>query len=375
MKRHRQRRQWIAAGVLSLLVGVGTFIACDGTIYDDLSADCPGCATYSVRFSYTKNVLYADAFAHYVKQVTLCAFDDTGLLVYTQTADSASLADNDQSMDVEDMPRGTYTLLAWAEGDGATDLSTGSTIDCYEYASLVVGQTTLDECTARLQRTNDTVDHNLTPLFHGLVENADLEERERGDDALVDMDLTCDTNHLVVVLMDYNGGSLDVDDFDFSVTSDNGLLDYDNSVISEAELTYLPWIESDSLLYDDDTSAGLRTRASLSAAKAELTLNRLTTDVDTRLHVYNANTGDEVLSIPLVDFVLYIREYYSSSSDQDYLDRQSSFTMTFFLINNSDSSGDSGSDDGGDDDGGNYSWMDAYIYINSWVVHLQDISL
>ena len=101
------------------------------------------------------------------------------------------------------------------------------------------------------------------------------------------------------------------------------------------------------------------TQSSLSAAIAELTVPRLMTDhADrSRLVIRNRENGETVVSIPLIDAALLVKGYYNREmSDQEYLDRQDVFSMTFFL----------------DEDD---RWMDTYIYINSWKVVLQDAEL
>ena len=352
-KRLRPRLKAALCGAVMAMVCV--FIACDDLVYDDLSG-CTDCTpTYTVRFTHTMNMSYADAFAHYVQSVTLCAFTSDGVLAYTQTAPADTLLAYDQSMDVADMPRGTYTLVAWAEGEEAT-------ADCYTRPTLTVGSTTIDELTCLLNRSYDSdgnayIDHDLTPLFHGMVENADLTELDYDGDRLVEVDLTKDTNVVRVVLQHLSGEDIDVDDFIFRITDSNGWLDYDNSLLADEELSYHPWSTysgTASVGTDDEDDDAL---TSVSVAIAELTVNRLTPDSDTRLTVYNAYSGMRVLSIPVVDYALLVKGNYNSSlTDQEYLDRQDEYAMTFFL----DESG---------------SWINTVIYINSWRVVLQDITM
>lgn len=72
--------------------------------------DQEGCeATRRVRFVYDMNMLYADAFAHEVKTVTLHAFDSEGKLVYSKTAPTSEIL-SEEGMNVDDMPSGVYDL-------------------------------------------------------------------------------------------------------------------------------------------------------------------------------------------------------------------------------------------------------------------------
>ena len=75
------------------------------------------------------------------------------------------------------------------------------------------------------------------------------------------------------------------------------------------------------------------------------------------LSITSRSNGKTVLSIPLIYYVLLVKGNYNRSmSDQEYLDRQDEYNMTFFL----------------QDDG---SWLAASIIINSWRVVLSSVEL
>ena len=64
-----------------------------------------------------------------------------------------------------------------------------------------------------------------------------------------------------------------------------------------------------------------------------------------------------MLSIPVADYALLVKGNYNSSmSNQEYLDRQDEYNMTFFL----------------DEDG---DWLSASIIVNSWRVVLNNDTL
>jgi phosphoglycerate dehydrogenase-like enzyme len=66
--------------------------------------------------------------------------------------------------------------------------------------------------------------------------------------------------------------------------------------------------------------------------------------------------GDEVVRLPLAEYALLVKGYYREGmSNQEYLDRQDEYTLTFFL-----------------DEG---VWLDAYILINSWRVVVNNTEL
>ncbi|MCD8312701.1 MAG: FimB/Mfa2 family fimbrial subunit, partial [Bacteroidales bacterium] len=94
-----------------------------------------------------------------------------------------------------------------------------------------------------------------------------------------------------------------------------------------------------------------------SAAVAEFTVARLVEDHDVRLTITNAEKDEVILSIPLIDIVLMVKDFYNQDmSDQEYLDRQDEYSLVFFI----------------DDEG---RWVDSYIYINTWRVVLQSAGL
>lgn len=102
---------------------------------------------------------------------------------------------------------------------------------------------------------------------------------------------------------------------------------------------------------------GISTRSVFSAAIAELTVARLVKGQNSRLAVSNNETGEVVFSIPLIDYALLVKGFYNRDmDDQEYLDREDTYDMVFFL-------------DEGD------RWVDTHIYINSWKVVLQDTDL
>lgn len=338
--------------ITSLLRGVmgivasAALTACDGMIYDD-GGECE--TTYSVTFTYTMNTSYADAFAHYAPTVTLCAFDGDGTLAYTKTVDGATLAANGQTMDVSDITPGTYTIVAWAEGETVTD-------GCYEYGGLTVGSTKTDDVTCRLTRDDDGgAGWQLTPLFHGMAEDADLTEPSGGGERNVTVDLTKDTNELTVILQHLSGEAVDAADFSFSVTDNNGTLAYDNSLLAD-DITYQAYetATGEATLYDDDEEDD-SAQTTVSAAIARFSLNRLFADGDTRLTISDGD-GARVLSIPVTDYALLVKSNYGELTDQEYLDREDDYSMTFFL----DESG---------------SWYSASIIINGWRVVMEDMDM
>ena len=308
--------------------------------------DQEGCeATRRVRFVYDMNMLYADAFAHEVKTVRLHAFNQNGKLVYTKTEPVERIL-ADGGMNLDDLTPGRYDLQVWAEGEQRHEGS-------YIYKGLDgdegIGKSDIRDFQTLVNREDKKVNHDLTPLFHGMMKNADL-TAVYGQTKTVTAKLTKDTNHFKVVLQHLSGNNLAPDDFDFVITDNNGYLDYDNNLLADDELIYPAWSKYAGKAGVTSSEGGEQT--SVSVAVAELTTNRLLTGHDMRLRVYNHSTGKSIINIPLVDYALLVKGNYNKAmSDQEYLDRQDSYDLVFFLNERNE-------------------WLATSIYINSWRVVL-----
>ncbi len=320
-------------------------VACDGSIYD-YEGDCS--ITYRVKFRYDWNMKYADAFASEVESVTLYVLDENGNVVWQRTETGEALAADDYAMTVDVEP-GTYDLLAWC---GTTDKASFAIPD----------SATREGLTCTMQREHDAggsafVRDELDRLFHGYLEKQDFADTEGV--YTITMPLKKNTNNVRIVLQHMSGEDIDYKKFEFAISDDNGSMDWDNSLLDDEPVTYYAWhVDSGQAEFEYDSSS-TRATSMFSAAVAELTVPRLMMENKgtARLTVRNTDTGKNVLSIRLIDALLLVKGYYNRPmSDQEYLDRQDEYSLTFFI-----------------DEG--YRWTDAYIYINSWRVVYKEIEL
>lgn len=339
---------------LTLLLLAGMMATSCEAIYED-QGDCT--TYYRVKFTYDMNMDFADAFAHNVRLVTLYIFDDEGRLAATQSESGSVLAQDGYMMNIEVMP-GTYTLVAWAEG-----WEEGST---FTYPDMQPNVHSLDDLSCRMNREYDEgnaayVDNDLTPIFHGMLRDQKLEELLDGGERILTINLTKNTRNVRVILQHLSGEDVHADDFTFSITDSNGHMNYDNSLRDDETLTYRAWTtyEGTAALNtpETETTAGTRdAQTQVGVAVAELTTGRLMTDQEPILTVRNTD-GETVLSIPLVDYALLVKGHYNRDmDDQEYLDRQDEYNMTFFLDEND-------------------RWVNSTIIINSWKVVLQDVGI
>lgn len=327
----------------ALAAAVLCMTACD-PILDDDYGDCT--VRHHVRFKYDYNMLGVDAFATQVEQVALYAFDADGVLRHqvNETADRIVAAGG--RMEVPFNPE-TFRLIAWCHN---TDCRTT------ELPPMECGTSTIGELTCRIggrtAREERTELCEIGPIFHG---EADCPKPENDDELnpLYTIPLVKNTNHIRIILQNLSSEPLPADRFDFTLVETNGLMNYDNSLLPDEQLTYVPF-------YTGGGTVEYRNRAAddnLNVAIAEFTFGRLMADRNPRLTVTNRETGDTVLSIPLTDYLKLARsEYLRSMGDQEYLDREDSYTLTFFL----------------DED---ESWHRAFILINSWRVVLMEVEI
>lgn len=336
--------------------------SCDNIIYDD-EGDCS--VTYRVAFRYDRNMKWADAFPSEVKSVHLYAFDKGGTLVWQNSGKGEALAADGYTMTL-DLPAGDYHLVAWCglENDGTR-------AESFSVPEARVGETRLEELRCRLSREYDAngahSKEKLYPLYHGMLDVSLPDMTYEGGEYTCTVPLTKDTNHVRVILQHLSGEPVDPADFTFRIEEENGLMEHDNSLLPDEMITY--WAHdkqsgTTGMGIDDypeqgrarQTAAQTSTRAvtSVSVAIADLTIGRLTKERKTYLTINNPE-GEIAARIPLRDYALLLKDGYDHEmTNEEYLDRQDEWALTFFLDERD-------------------KWIGVSIIINSWRVVLEDI--
>ena len=348
----------LTAAAASLLLS-----ACDSTIYDD-EGDCS--VTYQLSFRYDRNLKWADAFANEVASVHLYAFTPEGTLVREYNLPAAPIVAAGNTLTL-DLPTGDYRLVAWCGIDAAdTDVRS------FAVPELTVGSSTPDDLSCRLNRTPSAdygavCSDRLNFLFHG-AKDVHLPDLPDGGVHRDTISLTKDTNHIRIILQQLSGEGIDVRDFGFRIEDANGLMAYDNTLLPDEQITYLPWdtatgqagLGKDDLGQEAD---GTRAVIYVDGAIADLTVGRMMADRahDMMLTITNRSNGETVARVPVIDYALLSKEYYEMAyrhamSDQEFLDREDEYVLTFFL----------------DED---RRWISSSILIHSWRIVLQDVDL
>jgi hypothetical protein len=168
------------------------------------------------------------------------------------------------------------------------------------------------------------------------------------------LSLMKNTNSIRILLHELSGNDMDADKFIFEIHDNNGLYNWNNTLLEDEDITYSAWYQTTGSAEMEEYAT--RTVTEVNVALAELTIGRMRASKSPILHIKSRETGEDVFRIPLADYALLVKGYYRESmSDQEYLDRQDEYTMTFFL-----------------DEG---EWASSVIYINSWRVVLNDSGL
>ncbi len=327
-----------AALTAALLIVMCTSCDC---IYDDL-APCP--QGVRLRFVYDYNMEYANAFPKKVDCLTLYVYDQGGNFVTSQTETSEALAQENYRMTL-DLEPGDFHFVAYC----------GMACDAASFApvSKPTQGSALASLQTQLKRNGDTSEEELHGFYFGDLDMTVTEGTADYDEGTVS--LMKNTNNVHIMLEQLSGEPESPDDFSFSITDDNTLFACDNSLIPNGTVTYLPWAQG-------QQSTGTRADADgseeeVTVAYAELSCSRLVTGNSPRLTVRRAEDGEDVINIPLINYLMLMKsEAYSEMGSQEFLDRQSEWTMLFFL----DASG---------------SWISTRIVINDWVVRINDASM
>lgn len=359
----------IVVSAIASVLSLALLTSCDSAIYDG-EGDCD--VTYRLRFRYDMNMKFADAFSHEVKSVHLYVFSPEGKLVWQTIDDSEALSQEGYEIILPLQP-GDYKLMAWCGLDNGESF----------YVQEIAEGDTRDPLHCKLNRKSHPEDGaisdtDLHPLFHGTLD-VNLPESIDGGDFVYTMYLTKDTNVFRIVLQHLSGENIEVEDFSFKIEDNNGWLNHDNSLLDDENVIYHAWSKYSGSAGVDAPEAQLSvvscpssgentengkwetengaTRAitNVKVAIAELTVSRLvqrdwTKHAKPMLTIRKTSDNEVVARIPIIDYALLVKGNYNREmSDQEYLDRQDEYNMTFFLDENNH-------------------WLSTTVIINSWRV-------
>ena len=291
--------------LLHIICIVALFSSCDW-VNDDLS-DCPT-GTW-LKISYTYNILNVDAASTQVGDITILAFDKNDKYVDRLDVDSITLHQG-YCMVRLPFPEETYHLLIWGGISGYQ----------YQLPNLKAGQTERKSLNISLACDNkNQFNRKLNALFHSSLENITISEEYQ----VITAGLVKNTNYFSCILQDENNLPLRQEDFAFTLESTNGVIDYTNTPVGTTPTCYLPYRQELSL-----------TSEQIPIIHARLNTLRIMKGDDTTLSIKHTPSGKTILHLPLTQHLLLSKNYPNNIgdiSDQEYLDREDSYTLMFFI--------------------------------------------
>ena len=286
--------------LLHIICIVALFSSCDW-VNDDLS-DCPT-GTW-LKISYTYNILNVDAASTQVGDITILAFDKNDKYVDRLDVDSITLHQG-YCMVRLPFPEETYHLLIWGGISGYQ----------YQLPNLKAGQTERKSLNISLACDNkNQFNRKLNALFHSSLENITISEEYQ----VITAGLVKNTNYFSCILQDENNLPLRQEDFAFTLESTNGVIDYTNTPVGTTPTCYLPYRQELSL-----------TSEQIPIIHARLNTLRIMKGDDTTLSIKHTPSGKTILQ-----YLLLSKNYPNNIgdiSDQEYLDREDSYTLMFFI--------------------------------------------
>lgn len=315
-----------------------------GMVYEDL----PECHRgIELRFVYDYNLEFANAFPSQVDCLNVLVYDNEGKYITSRVETSEVLADEDYRM-IFDLPEGEYQFVAYG-GMACPEASFQFLNQPGEDISLYQNRVEL-----KPDLLTSPVGSLLHPLFYGKVEAAVTDKWDEYQH------ITChmmkDTNNIRVVLQQVNGDEIDANMFDFHLTDDNLLMNWNNDVVPTQTYDYRPWVTG------NDSPGELPAGNPATVCFAEFSTARLMTSNSPHLRINKVSPDlsrvasdaddDNVVDIPLIPYLLLVKsEVFKEMPDQEFLDRESRWTLFFFLDRTN-------------------KWIEVRIQVKNWVVRV-----
>lgn len=362
--------------LLSGLALTAALAACSA-VEDDSLPPCP--QGLDLSFTYSYNTERADMFRDHVGAVTVYLYDGEGKFLkdtlVTNTAAAAPLKAADYHL-YWPLPVGQYQYVAVARqraesivsAKGADTFSTPQPQKGDDIKSLL---TTLAHADAPLTATGDAdLDGRyavrnqglpLDTLWHGMdTDPARTPRRPKAVSVAFEkvtkdtVQLVRDTKYISIALrnVDAKAEPLEAADYDYRILDKgNDRLAWDNELASTTPLLYTPyvtWTTSDRI-------------GQTQALHADFMTSRLIWHDDLHddavLSIRNKRTGQETVRINLPDYLSQGRiapDYLLSGwSQQEYLDREYKYSLTFYLV------------------GGSWKYVELRVGVLSWAKRIQ----
>lgn len=337
-------------------------------IFDDIEPCKYG---VNLRFVYDYNMEFANAFPSKVDCVTLYIYDENGNYVGTRTETTDVLKNEDYRMTI-DLAPGTYQFVAY--GGLACPLHSFSILDEPASGSSLTDNQTEMYFSSQASNTqlhsffygpwdtekgvNGIVEVTVPDILPNKIAEADKSKYKDVDNGEIYVNYTIkmmkNTNNIRVVLQQLNGDPVSNEEFTIRITDDNTKFAYDNSVISNGEITYHPWTEGQQSVGATEEEGLPGVDKEVLVSYDEFSTSRLMDYSKSRLIIVRNDTGTEIVNIPLVKYLLLLKSAaYADMDSQEFLDRESEWNLIFFLDTK-------------------HAWIDTHIIINDWIIRFND---
>ena len=290
--------------LLHIICVIALFSSCNW-VNDDLSK-CPT-GTW-LKIAYTYNILDVDAVSTQVGDISIYAFDKNDKYVGRVDVDSVTLH-QDYCMVKLPFSEGSYNLIVWG----------GATEQKYNCPTLSSGITERSDLSLTLScGSGNQHREKLNSLFYSSLENVTIGNEYR----VVTASLMKNTNHFSCLLQDVDNGVVNQKDFTFVLEANNGVMNYANLPIDTEPVFYHPYHQHTTIL----------TRQ-IPAVNAKLTTLRLMKDDQTTFTIKHIPSGQNILQIPITQYLILTKAHNLGFEldDQEYLDRQDSYALLFFI--------------------------------------------
>jgi len=310
-------------------------------IKDDLAEDC----RIRIHFDYSYNMFSENHFGEQVDQVTVYVFDEGGTYLQSVTERGTHVLTNDFTMAVP-LFNGKYQFVVFAQNNKIQD-KTGN----FEFPSLQSGQSTLDDLTATLRRTNSVFGGQLNNLLVGYHNTIHIDYVTHSEVVIETKKIT---NTVRVILADRGQEEINTSSYSMQITDQagNGIVKYDYTLVPDGTLTYLPYLIEKGT--DVNTANQLQPGDQLKRTIVnEFSISQMEQTHEMRLTVARTGTGEKIINANLFALLhaLYEtdKEFNDDWSFQEYIDREDLFVITLYVDS--------------------HTWLDSTVIINGWVIN------
>ncbi len=333
----------------TFLCAAMALLSLSSCVKDDMD-DCPA-SKVSIQFDYTYNLKEADAFTSRVRNVNVYVFDGNGKYL-TKQCQSAEQFAAGYTMDFTGLEPGKYTFACMARGKQESEIT--HTAEEFQFSQLSRAASGVNDLNASIAAAVNS--HAFAPLFSG---STTVEYTGRSVTDTISLKKW--TNNYRVVLMPYSSSmeGFSVDNFDVRITGIANTLNVNGESVGTGSITYLPYRAT--LVTNEGNEANVNGQPVDKALVYDLKSSRLFENhPDQRIIITDKRSGRELFNHSLP----WLMALYNGSlrnlqwGDQEYLDRQDNYFLTFYVANPSTDF-----------------YLSAKVKINDWVVNLQEVGL